>query len=47
VRAARGIAQEVRIRRDMRHLMAMDDRILKDIGLTRADIGGAVRFGRD
>jgi uncharacterized protein YjiS (DUF1127 family) len=47
LRAARAIAQELRIRRDMRHLMAMDDRMLKDIGLTRADIGGAVRYGRD
>jgi uncharacterized protein YjiS (DUF1127 family) len=46
-RAARAIALELRIRRDMRHLMAMDDRMLKDIGLTRAEIGGAVRYGRD
>jgi uncharacterized protein YjiS (DUF1127 family) len=47
LRAARAIARELRIRRDMRHLMAMDDRMLKDIGLTRADIGDAVRYGRD
>jgi uncharacterized protein YjiS (DUF1127 family) len=46
-RAARAIAQELRIRRDMRHLMAMDDRMLKDIGLSRAELGGAVRYGRD
>jgi uncharacterized protein YjiS (DUF1127 family) len=46
VRAARGIAQEVRIRRDTRALLAMSDRMLKDIGLTRAEIGGAVRYGR-
>jgi uncharacterized protein YjiS (DUF1127 family) len=43
---ARGIAQEVRIRRDARQLMLMSDRMLKDIGLTRAEIGGAVRYGR-
>ena len=47
VRAARAIALELRIRRDMRHLMVMDDRMLKDVGLTRADIGDAVRYGRD
>jgi uncharacterized protein YjiS (DUF1127 family) len=46
-RCARAVVQELRIRRDMRHLMAMDDRMLKDIGLTRAEIGGAVRYGRD
>jgi uncharacterized protein YjiS (DUF1127 family) len=43
---ARAIAQEVRIRRDTRALLAMSDRMLKDIGLTRAEIGGAVRYGR-
>ena len=41
------IAEELRIRRDMRELRAMDDCMLKDIGLTRADIGSAVRYGRD
>jgi uncharacterized protein YjiS (DUF1127 family) len=46
-RAARVIAQELRMRRDTRELMAMSDRMLKDIGLTRAEIGGAVRYGRD
>ena len=46
-RSARAIAQELRIRRDTRELMAMSDRMLKDIGLTRAEIGGAVRYGRD
>jgi uncharacterized protein YjiS (DUF1127 family) len=44
---ARAIAQELRIRRDMRQLRAMDDHMLKDIGLTRAEIGSAVRYGRD
>jgi uncharacterized protein YjiS (DUF1127 family) len=41
------IAEELRIRRDMRQLRAMDESMLKDIGLTRADIGTAVRYGRD
>jgi uncharacterized protein YjiS (DUF1127 family) len=41
------IADELRIRRDMRQLRAMDESMLKDIGLTRADIGPAVRYGRD
>jgi uncharacterized protein YjiS (DUF1127 family) len=41
------IADELRIRRDMRELRAMDESMLKDIGLTRADIGTAVRYGRD
>jgi uncharacterized protein YjiS (DUF1127 family) len=41
------IADELRIRRDMRQLRAMNESMLKDIGLTRADIGTAVRSGRD
>jgi len=45
--AARTIVEEIRIRRDTRELMAMSDHMLKDIGLTRAQIGGAVRYGRD
>jgi uncharacterized protein YjiS (DUF1127 family) len=44
---AAAIADELRIRRDMRQLRAMDDGMLSDIGLTRADIGTAVRYGRD
>jgi uncharacterized protein YjiS (DUF1127 family) len=40
------IAEELRIRRDMRQLRAMDDSMLNDIGLTRADIGPAVHHGR-
>jgi uncharacterized protein YjiS (DUF1127 family) len=44
---AAAVADEVRIRRDMRELRAMGDCMLKDIGLTRADIGTAVRYGRD
>jgi uncharacterized protein YjiS (DUF1127 family) len=46
-RIAAVIADELRIRRDLRQLRAMDDYMLKDIGLTRADIGSAVRYGRD
>jgi uncharacterized protein YjiS (DUF1127 family) len=43
----RTIAKEARIRRDTRHLMLMSDEMLNDIGLTRAEIGRAVRYGRD
>jgi uncharacterized protein YjiS (DUF1127 family) len=46
-RVAAAVGDELRIRRDMRQLRAMDDHMLKDIGLTRADIGSAVRYGRD
>ena len=44
---AAAIAAELRIRRDLRQLQAMDDWMLNDIGLTRADIGTAVRYGQD
>jgi uncharacterized protein YjiS (DUF1127 family) len=33
-------------RRDVAHLQTMSDRMLADIGLTRSEIGYAVRFGR-
>jgi uncharacterized protein YjiS (DUF1127 family) len=46
-RIAAAVAEELRIRRDMRQLRAMDDHMLKDIGLTRLDVGSAVRYGRD
>jgi uncharacterized protein YjiS (DUF1127 family) len=46
-RLALGIANEVRIRRDMRKLTLMSDHMLKDIGLTRAEIDRAARYGRD
>jgi uncharacterized protein YjiS (DUF1127 family) len=46
-RCVRAIANEVRIRRDTRALMLMSDRMLKDIGLSRTQIHGAVRFGRE
>jgi uncharacterized protein YjiS (DUF1127 family) len=52
--AARGLAwliaaivNELRIRRDMRQLAAMDDHMLKDIGLRRSEIEYCVRYGRD
>jgi uncharacterized protein YjiS (DUF1127 family) len=40
------IANELRMRRDMRQLAAMDDHMLKDIGLHRCEIGACVRHGR-
>jgi uncharacterized protein YjiS (DUF1127 family) len=46
-RCVHSLADELRIRRDTRQLMAMSDEMLKDIGLTRAEIGGAVRYGRE
>jgi uncharacterized protein YjiS (DUF1127 family) len=46
VRIVRAVARELRIRRDTRELMTMSDHMLKDIGLTRSQIGYAVRFGR-
>jgi uncharacterized protein YjiS (DUF1127 family) len=41
------IANELRIRRDMRRLAAMDDHTLEDIGLRRGEIEYCVRYGRD
>ena len=35
-----------RLRRDVREMMALDDRILRDIGLNRSDIDCAARYGR-
>ena len=35
-----------RLRRDIKELMALDDRILRDIGLRRSDIDYAARYGR-
>jgi uncharacterized protein YjiS (DUF1127 family) len=46
-RIAAAIADELRMRRDLRQLRAMDDHMLNDIGLTRVDVGSAVRYGRD
>ena len=41
------IAGELRIRRDMRRVAAMDDHRLKDIGMRRREIEYCVRPGRD
>jgi uncharacterized protein YjiS (DUF1127 family) len=40
---ARALAKEFRSRRELRELLEKDDRILQDIGLTRADIESALR----
>jgi uncharacterized protein YjiS (DUF1127 family) len=42
-RVVRAVAQEVRIRRDVRHLEGFSDRMLSDIGISRSDIQSAVR----
>jgi uncharacterized protein YjiS (DUF1127 family) len=42
-RIVRAVAQEVRIRRDARHLEELSDRMLADIGVSRSAIHGAVR----
>lgn len=39
------IATEYRIRRDTRHLMSTSDDMLKDIGLSRAEVARVVRSG--
>jgi uncharacterized protein YjiS (DUF1127 family) len=39
------IAAELRTRGDMRQIEAMDDRMLKDIGLGRCEIEYRVRYG--
>jgi uncharacterized protein YjiS (DUF1127 family) len=41
------VADELRIRRDLRQLAVMDDHMLKDIGLCRCEIEYRVRYGRD
>ena len=41
------IANELRIRRDMRRLAAMGDHMLKDIGLRRCEVEYRVRYGKD
>ncbi len=38
---------EHRARRATRHLMALDDYMLRDMGISRADIDRVVRIGRD
>ena len=41
------IGREMRVRRDMRQLAAMDDHMLEDIGLLRCEVEYRVRYGRD
>jgi uncharacterized protein YjiS (DUF1127 family) len=45
-RLIRAVATEWRIRRDLRELMALNDHMLKDIGVSRAQVAHAARFGR-
>ncbi len=45
-RLMRRLAQELRLRRDARQLMALSDAMLKDLGVSRSEIEGAVRHGR-
>jgi uncharacterized protein YjiS (DUF1127 family) len=40
------IVNELRVRRDMRQLEAMDDHMLKDIGVHRCELEDGVRHGR-
>ena len=42
-RIVRVVAHEVRIRRDVRYLEGLSDRMLSDIGVSRSTIQGAVR----
>ena len=46
-RLAARIAREIAVRRDMRRLGEFNDHMLRDIGIVRADIEGAVRRGHD
>lgn len=46
IRAVTRLAQEITIRRDLRYLSEMNDAMLRDIGITRGELEGAVRFGR-
>jgi Domain of unknown function (DUF1127). len=38
--------KERQARRDIRELMYLDDRMLADVGLTRADVKNCARYGR-
>ena len=46
-RVAAWIAREIAVRREMRRLGEFNDHMLRDIGIARADIEGAVRRGHD
>ena len=41
------LIREARIRRDTRRLAEFSDHMLRDIGIARSDIEGAVRRGHD
>ena len=41
------VTREISVRRSMRQLAEFDDHMLRDIGIVRADIEGAVRRGHD
>jgi uncharacterized protein YjiS (DUF1127 family) len=43
--AAAAVSRWHRLRRDARRLMALDDRMLRDVGLSRGEIERAVRGG--
>ena len=43
----RWLAREINARRNMRQLAELDDYMLRDMGIVRADIEGAVRRGHD
>ena len=45
-RAAAAVARWHRLRRDARRLMALDDRMLRDVGLSRGEVERAVRGRR-
>ena len=47
LRMAAAAVREVRVRRDTQRLAEFDDYMLRDIGITRTDIEGVVRRGRD
>ena len=40
------LVQEYRVHCGVRAMMALDDRMLSDIGLTRTEIGSAALYGR-
>ena len=46
VRLARAFAAEQRLRRDIRTLQQLEERALRDMGLSRGEIERVVRYGR-
>jgi uncharacterized protein YjiS (DUF1127 family) len=45
--AIAAIALELRVRRDARRLLEAEPRLLRDLGIVRADVERLVRHGRD